>query len=37
MKILFNVKYNSTWDNENNPLQLSEGNIDRPLYVKWNY
>lgn len=37
MKILFNVKYSSTWDNENNPLQLSVGNIDRPLYVKWNY
>ena len=37
MKILFNVKYSSTWDNENSPLQLFEGNIDRPLYVKWNY
>ena len=30
MKILFNIKYSSTWDNENNPLQLSEGNIDTP-------
>lgn len=37
MKILFNIKYSSTWDNENNPLQLSEGNIDTPLYVQWNY
>lgn len=35
MKTLFTVKYNSTWDNENSPLQLSEGKIDRPLYIKW--
>lgn len=37
MKTLFNVKYSSTWDNENNPLQHLEGNINRPLYLKWNY
>lgn len=35
MKILFSVKYNSTWDHENKPLQFSEGNIDRPLSIKW--
>lgn len=37
MKTIFNLKYSSAWDNDNKPLQLSEGSILHLLFVKWSY
>ena len=37
MKVEFNLKYHSPWDNNNKPLTITEGVISGLLYVKWNY
>ena len=35
--INFNIKYYTELYNKINPLRILEGNIKRPLYVKWGY